>query len=202
MRPTARNGRGSGASWRAAGRPRRSARLTRGSRRTGRGLVVVARLTGGRSAGRQPARSRRVLVDGMGARLERAPATPAVEARRTARPRRPALPAGTGPASRRGRSPTSRRGACLCIDRTTPPAVRVGGLGSRLRGRSVSPPPDRGTRLRPAQRTWSPRPRATCRGGRRAATTLARPRSSPASHRVEEAVLERGLRRGQFGTHE
>ena len=36
--PTARNRRGSRASWRAAGRPRRSARLTRGSRRPGRVL--------------------------------------------------------------------------------------------------------------------------------------------------------------------
>ena len=47
---------------------------------------------------------------------------------------------GGDPASRRGRSPTSRRGAtCLGIDRKPPPS-RVGGLGSRLRGQSVSPP--------------------------------------------------------------
>ena len=83
----------------------------------------VARLTGGRWAGRQPARNgpRRLPPSWRGGRLG---------------PGRPALWAGTGPASRRGRSPTSRRGARLRIDRKP-----VGGLGSRLRGQSVSPPP-------------------------------------------------------------
>ena len=75
-----------------------------------------------------------------GRRLERAAATPAVVARRTARPGRPALWAGTEPASRRGQSPTSRRGARLRIDRKPPPcvsAVSVPDYG----GKSVSPPP-------------------------------------------------------------
>ena len=123
VRPTARNGarlEGELASGRS---PRRSARLTSGSRRTGRGLVVWrgSRAEGG-PGGSQRGRGGPSSTE-WGRRLERAAATPAVVARRTARPGRPALWAGTGPASRRGRSPTSRRGARLRIDRKPPPCV-------------------------------------------------------------------------------
>ena len=85
VRPTSA-GRGLRASWRAAGRPRRSARLTNGSRRTGRGLVVWRRSRAeGGPGGSQRDRGGPSSTE-WGRRLERAAATPAVVARRTARP--------------------------------------------------------------------------------------------------------------------
>ena len=113
--PPARNGRGSRASWRAAGRPRRSARLTRGSRRQGP----------------CPARSRAG--------------------------RRPRIPA----------RPVSDVAAWRDVPgyRSEAAAVRVGGLGPRLRGQSVSPP-------RPV--VASPRPAARFRSALMAGGTIRR----------------------------